>query len=210
MFDPATITVMLAKLNALAGGLFLLTAFGLVATRQVFACLRIYVVQALLLAFSAILLGVLYGSVHLFIVAAITLAVKCVLIPRTLRRTVGQDIYARREISQTLNVPMSLLIAVAIAFVAYAVATPLLDHFHGPQRKHQPAHRHSGAFPWGLYRYRSARGYSPTHGYFGYGKRRLFRRRSDCSRLIAYRRTGRRFRCLDHRSGHGSPDQENL
>ena len=126
MFDPATITVMLAKLNALAGGLFLLTAFGLVATRQVFACLRIYIVQALLLAFSAIFLGVLHGSVHLFIVAAITLAVKCILIPRTLRRTVGQDIYARREISQILNVPMSLLIAVAIAFVAYAVATPLL------------------------------------------------------------------------------------
>ena len=132
MFDPATINLMLAKLNALAGGLFLLTAFGLVATRQVFACLRIYIGQSLLLAFSAILLGVLDRSVHLFIVAAITLAVKSILIPRTLRRTVGQDIYARREISQSLNVPMSLLIAVAIAFFAYAVATPLLAVSPGP------------------------------------------------------------------------------
>jgi hydrogenase-4 component E len=126
MFDPTTIAAVVAKLNELAGGLFLLTAFGLVATRQVLACLRIYVAQSLLLAFSALLLGVLYGSVHLVFVAAITLGIKSILIPRILRRTVGQDIYARREISQSLNIPISLLISVAIAFVAYAVATPLL------------------------------------------------------------------------------------
>jgi hydrogenase-4 component E len=127
MFDPTMVTATLAKLNALAGGLFLLTAFGLVATRQVLACLRIYIGQSMLLAFSALVLGVLNGSAHLFAVAAITLAVKSIFIPRLLRRTVGPEIYARREISQILNVPMSLLIAVAIAFVAYAVAMPLLD-----------------------------------------------------------------------------------
>jgi hydrogenase-4 component E len=126
MFDPTTITTTLAKLNALAGGLFLLAAFALVATRQVLACLRIYIGQSVLLAISAILLGAMAGSVHLFIVAAITLAIKSFLIPRLLRSTVGEGIYARREISQILNVQTSLLIAVAIAFLAYAVATPLL------------------------------------------------------------------------------------
>ncbi|MFZ0943325.1 MAG: hypothetical protein WB930_14405 [Syntrophobacteraceae bacterium] len=126
MLDTTMITTTLAKLNALAGGLFLLTAFALVATRQVLACLRVYIGQSVLLAFSAVFLGALHGSVHLFVVAAITLAIKCILIPWLLRRTVGEDIYARREISQILNVPMSLLIAVAIAFFAYAVATPLL------------------------------------------------------------------------------------
>jgi hydrogenase-4 component E len=132
MFDPTMITTTLAKLNALAGGLFLLTAFALIATRQVLACLRIYIGQSLLLGFSAFLLGTLHGSVHLFFVAAITLAVKSLLIPRLLRRTVGQDIYARREISQILNIPMSLLIAVAVAFFAYAVAMPLLAGSKGP------------------------------------------------------------------------------
>jgi hydrogenase-4 component E len=126
MFDLTTITTMLSKLNALAGGLFLLTAFGLVATRQVLACLRIYVGQSLLLAFSALLLGLLSGSRHLFIVAAITLFIKSLLIPRILSRTAGQDIYARREIVQALNIPISLLIALGMAFFAYAVAKPLL------------------------------------------------------------------------------------
>ncbi len=126
MFDTATVTALTTKLDELAGGLFLLTAFGLVATRQVLACLRIYVGQSLLLAFSALLLGVSYGSVHLYIVAGITLGAKSILIPQILRRTVGREIYARREISQILNVPESLLIAVAVVFIAYAVATPLL------------------------------------------------------------------------------------
>ena len=132
MFDATMITTTLAKLNALAGGLFLLTAFALVATRQVLACLRIYIGQSVLLAVSAVLLGALYNSVHLFVVAAITLAIKSILIPRLLRRTVGENMYARREISQILNVPTSLLIAVAIAFFAYAVATPLLAASPGP------------------------------------------------------------------------------
>jgi hydrogenase-4 component E len=138
MFDPTTITTTLAKLNALAGGLFLLTAFALVATRQVLACLRIYIGQSVLLALSAVFLGVLHGSVHLLVVAAITLAIKSILIPWLLRRTVGHDIYARREISQILNVPASLLIAVAIAFAAYAVATPLLAVSAGPESINLP------------------------------------------------------------------------
>lgn len=132
MFDSTMIPATLAKLNALAGGLFLLTAFALVATRQVLACLRIYIGQSLLLGFSAFLLGALEGSVHLFVVAAITLAIKSVLIPCLLRRTVGEDIYARREISQILNVPTSLLFSVAIAFFAYALAMPLLAVSGGP------------------------------------------------------------------------------
>ena len=102
---------------------------------QVQACLRIYIGQSLLLAFSAFLLGAVHGSIHLFVVAAITLAIKSALIPWLLRRTVGHDIYARREISQILNVPASLLIAVAIAIFAYAVATPLLAASVGPYER---------------------------------------------------------------------------
>jgi len=135
MLDLNMMATSLAKLNALAGGLFLLTAFSLVATRQVLGCLRIYVGQSLLLACSAFFLGALHGSFHLLGVAAVTLAVKSTLIPWLLRRTVGKDIYARREISQILNVPASLLIALAITIFAYIVMTPLLAATTGPYEK---------------------------------------------------------------------------
>jgi hydrogenase-4 component E len=116
----------LTKLNSLAGGIFLLTAFGLVAIRQMLTCLRIYIFQSLLLAISAVILGYHHASIHLFVVAALTITTKVIIIPWLLRHTVGYESYAKREISQVVNIPASLLIAVAIAIFSYYIASPLL------------------------------------------------------------------------------------
>jgi hydrogenase-4 component E len=117
----------LTQLNALAGGLFLLSTFGIIAMRQVLGCLKMFVLQSIFLAVSALLLGYLHQSIHLFAVAAITLMVKPVLIPYLLRRTVGNGVTARREISQLINIPTSLLIAVGLTIASYFVAKPLLS-----------------------------------------------------------------------------------
>jgi hydrogenase-4 component E len=114
------------KLNALAGAVFLLSAFGLVAIRQMLTCLRLYVFQSLLLAISALILGYHYGSIHLFLVAGLTVLNKVCLIPWLLRHTLGYESYAKREISQVINIPASLLIALGITIFAYYVASPLL------------------------------------------------------------------------------------
>ena len=113
-------------LNALAGGIFLLTALGIVATRQVLALLQLFVVQSLLLAASAVLLGIAISSADLFAVAAITVATKTLLIPWLLRLTVSGEVYSTREIDQVLNIPTSLLIAVLLIVLAYVVTAPLL------------------------------------------------------------------------------------
>jgi hydrogenase-4 component E len=117
----------LTKLNALTGGVFLLSAFGLLAIRQMLTCLRIYVFQSLLLAVSAVILGYYHASVHLFVVAALTIVTKVFIIPWVLRQAVGYESYAKREISQAINIPTSLLLAVAITIFAYYIAGPLLD-----------------------------------------------------------------------------------
>jgi len=127
MSDPNIIFSVLIKLNALTGGLFLLTAFGTVAMRQVLASLNIFILQSILLAASAFLLGCQHRSLHLFAVAGITLVTKSVLIPFLLRRTLNQEVYARREISQVLNIPTSLLIVVALTIFAYFLSSPLLS-----------------------------------------------------------------------------------
>jgi hydrogenase-4 component E len=113
-------------LDALAGALFLLTALGIVATRQVLASLQLFIAQSLLLALSALLLGIAIGSPHLLAVAAITIAVKTLLIPRLLRHTVSSEVYRTREIDRVLNIPSSLLVAAALIVLAYAVADPLV------------------------------------------------------------------------------------
>ena len=117
---------MLFALDALTGALFLLTALGVVATRQVLASLQLFILQSLLLTLSAVLLGIAQGSIHLYAVAAITIATKTLLIPWLLRHTVSAEVYRTREIERVLNIPSSLLIAAVLIVLAYVVANPLL------------------------------------------------------------------------------------
>ena len=104
---------LLENLNALAGGLFLLCAFGMVATRQVRGCLHFFIAQALFLAMSAFILGALLHSWDVLAVGVINVITKPFLIPWVLQRNVRGEMYSRREIDQLLNIPTSLLIALA-------------------------------------------------------------------------------------------------
>lgn len=115
------------QLNALAGGLFLLTVFGVIAVRQVIGCLRLFVIQSILLAATAFILAYELGSIHLLAVGGITLGVKSILIPWLLFRVLSHDIHARREITQVLNIPTSLLVAAAITIFAYYIVWPLSE-----------------------------------------------------------------------------------
>jgi hydrogenase-4 component E len=116
----------IAALDALTGALFLLTALGVVATRQVLASLQLFILQSLLLTFSAVLLGIALNSVHLFAVALITIGAKTLLIPWLLRRTVSAEVYRTREIERVLNIPASLLISAGLIVLAGVIANPLL------------------------------------------------------------------------------------
>lgn len=117
----------MVQLNALAGGFFILTVFGIVGVRQVIGCLRLFVVQSVLLAASALILGIEHASLHLFVVAGITIGTKALLIPWLLYHVLSHEIHARREIRQTLSIPTSLLIAAMLTIFAYFVVRPLLS-----------------------------------------------------------------------------------
>jgi hydrogenase-4 component E len=119
-------TIWLENLNALTGGLFLLTTFGLVAMRQIQGCLRLFITLSILLALSAFLLSALYHTWHLSVVGAVDIITKAILIPWLLRRTLRAEVYTRREITQALNIPTALLIALALAISAYLLSRPLL------------------------------------------------------------------------------------
>jgi hydrogenase-4 component E len=119
-------------LDALTGAVFLLTALGVIATRQVLASLQLFIAQSMLLTLSAVLLGIALGSPHLFAVAGITIATKTVLIPWVLRQTVSAEVYRTREIDRVLNIPSSLLISAVLIVIAYAVANPMLGAVNAP------------------------------------------------------------------------------
>lgn len=118
---------LLDNLNALAAGLFLLTAFGMVAMRQARGVLNLFIIQSLLLAASAALLGVRHASEHLYGVAVVNIISKPIIVPWLLRKTSPAEIYTRREVDQVLNIPTALLIALALAILAYFLGQPLLN-----------------------------------------------------------------------------------
>ncbi|MCL4310386.1 MAG: hypothetical protein ACYCXU_07435 [Thermoleophilia bacterium] len=127
---------LLDNLNALVTGLFLLTAFGIVAMRQTRGVFNLFIIQSILLALSALILGLRHGSEDLYGVALVNIIIKPLILPWLLRITVPEEVYTRREVSQALNIPTSLLIALALAILAYFISQPLLNavapEFQGP------------------------------------------------------------------------------
>jgi hydrogenase-4 component E len=131
-----TTSQLLDNLNALVAGLFLLTAFGIVAMRQVRGVLNLFIVQSLLLATSAVLLGLRYSAEHLYGVAIVNVVSKAIIVPWLLHKVSPSEIYTRREVNQVLNIPTALLIALALVIFAYFLGQPLLNsvapEFRGP------------------------------------------------------------------------------
>ena len=122
----------MTQLNALMGGLFILTAFGIVGLRQIIGSLRLFVAQSVLLAGSAFFIGLTHGSIHLLAVAGIVLIVKSFFIPWLLYRVLSHELHARREIAQALDVPTSLLLAAGLTVIAYFIVNPLLKVVSDP------------------------------------------------------------------------------
>jgi hydrogenase-4 component E len=122
----------MTQFNALMGGLFILTAFGIVGLRQILGSLRLFVVQSILLAGSAFIVGLAHASTHLFLVAGIILIVKAFFIPWLLYRVLSHEIHARREIEQVLDIPTSLLLAAGLTVIAYFIVNPLLKVVSDP------------------------------------------------------------------------------
>ncbi len=127
MPHPGSMTMIwLENLNALTCGLFLLAMFGLVATRQIQGCARLFVASSLLLAISALLLSVVDREWDLIVVGGVDIAIKVVVIPRLLRRALHDEVFTHREVTQVLNVPTALLLALALTVAGYVVARPLV------------------------------------------------------------------------------------
>jgi hydrogenase-4 component E len=112
-------------LNTLSAGLVLISAFAMVATRQVRGVVRFFVIQSLLLSAACFLLAYSRGSSHLWALGAITVAAKVIAIPWILRRLLPGEFYERREIVQAINIPASLLISLLLVIASEFLVSPL-------------------------------------------------------------------------------------
>lgn len=119
-------TPWLVNLNALVCGLFLLVSFALVATRQVQGCLRLFMALSVLLGASGLLLSLIYATWDLVVMGVVDIGTKAAIVPWLLRRMLPDEVYTRREVTQVLNIPTALLLALALAIVGFLLSMPLL------------------------------------------------------------------------------------
>jgi hydrogenase-4 component E len=113
------------SLNALSAGLILICTFAIVGTRQIQGVRRFFVVQSILLAASCFLLAWDEQVVDLWWLGAITVSAKVIVIPWVLKRTLARELYVRREISQAINIPSSLLLALLLAIASELLVGPI-------------------------------------------------------------------------------------
>lgn len=112
-------------LDNLCAGLILISAFAMVATRQVQGVVRYFVAQSSLLVAACFLLAYSRHSMHLWVLGALTLAAKVIAIPWILRFLLPGDFYERREITQAVNIPASLLVCLALTIAAELFVGPV-------------------------------------------------------------------------------------
>jgi hydrogenase-4 component E len=117
---------MIDALNAMVLGLFIICTISMTVVRQVGGCMQVFIAQSLLLAASAFLLGASPLSWHLIALGCVTIASKVIVIPWLLRWLVPGEIHRKRETPQTLDVPVALLLALALTFAGYFVGERLV------------------------------------------------------------------------------------
>ena len=117
-YDFAHATAALLAIAVLLSGLMLL------GVKQVHEQVRVYAVQSVFAAGYTLLVGVNRGDAALIVLAAWTAVIKVIVIPVAIDRAVTRQI-SEHEVPLVVQVPMSLLIGVALAGLAYGCASTL-------------------------------------------------------------------------------------
>ena len=114
----------IAALIAIA---ILLSGLALLAVKQVHEQVRVYAVQSAFAAGYTLLVGIDRGDAALIVLAVWTAAIKVVLIPVSIDRQITRQV-SEHEVPLVVQVPMSLLIGVTLAGLAYWSASALPIH----------------------------------------------------------------------------------
>ncbi len=120
-YDFAHATAALIAIAALLSGLALL------AVKQVHEQVRVYSVLSFFAAGYTLLVGIDRADAALIVLAVWTAVIKVVVIPVTIDRAVTRQV-SEHEVPLVVQVPMSLLIGVALTGLAYWSAAALPIH----------------------------------------------------------------------------------
>ena len=115
-----------AQIISFLAALILLTAFGMLVQRRMTGLIHLFTWQGLFLSISTAVVGYVAGKHHLYISSLLTLSLKVILLPYILHVLVRR-LRIQREIETIVNVPLTMLIGIALVIFSYHLTAPVRE-----------------------------------------------------------------------------------
>ena len=115
-----------ARINSFLAALVLLTAFAMLAQRRMNGLIHLFAWQGLLLSVNTAIVGYVAARHHLYISSVLTLGLKVVLLPYILHVLIRR-LKIHKEIEVVVNVPMTMMIGIALVVFSYHLTAPIIE-----------------------------------------------------------------------------------
>jgi hydrogenase-4 component E len=115
-----------AQINSFLAALILLSAFGMLAQRRMNGLIHLFAWQGLFLSISTAIVGYVAGQHHLYISSLLTLTLKVILLPYILH-VLMRRLKIQKEVETVVNVPMTMLIGIALVIFSYHLMAPVRE-----------------------------------------------------------------------------------
>ena len=119
-------TNLAAQINSFLAAMILLTAFGMLVQRRMYGLIHLFAWQGLFLSVSTAVVGFVAGAHHLYISSILTLSLKVILLPYILHVLI-QRLKIHKEVETIVNVPMTMLIGIALVIFSYHLTAPVRE-----------------------------------------------------------------------------------
>ncbi|MGC2061830.1 MAG: hypothetical protein WA610_02550 [Thermodesulfovibrionales bacterium] len=118
-----------AQINSFLAAFVLLTAFGMLVQKRIYSLIHIFAWQGLLLSINTAIVGYVANKHHLYISSILTLSLKVFVLPYILHVLVVR-LKIRREVETLVNIPMTMLIGLALVIFSYHLMAPVSELSH--------------------------------------------------------------------------------
>lgn len=115
-----------SQINSFLAAMVLLTAFGMLAQRRIYSLIHLFTWQGLFLSVNTAIVGYVAARHHLYISSLMTLTLKVILLPYILHVLIRR-LKIRKEVESVVNIPMTMLIGIALVIFSYSLTAPVRE-----------------------------------------------------------------------------------
>ncbi len=117
-------TELVGQLINLLAAILLMLSFAMISQRRILSLIHLFTAQGATLVAATVLVGYATQQPHLYISAGITLLLKVIAIPLLLHRVITR-LDVRWDVETLINIPMTMIIGIALVIFAFNLALPI-------------------------------------------------------------------------------------